>query len=169
MDAEASAAAALVGGPGVPGVPEAAGAAATRGRIQPGERRHLAAQVREAVSIAHQDLLLALQDLDLGVHQREPLGERDQLGVLLRDLRPVRTRGRDERRKLVREVGPLLLVATRFAASLPGQELDLGQLALQARDLPVEGRRELGRGARELGHPVRRQSSGIRIQPWRMA
>ena len=63
----------------------------------------------------------------------------------------------------------LALVAARLAPRLPGQELDLGKLAFQARDLPVESRREVGRGARGLRHPVERQSSGIRIQPCRMA
>ena len=76
---------------------------------------------------------------------------------------------RRQRGELLGQVGPLLLVAARLAARLPGQQLDLGKLALEARDLLVEGGGKIGRRASEIGHPGADQSSGIRIQPWRIA
>jgi len=151
------------------------------GRPRPGERRrrsrqidateggHLAAQVRQGVAITQQHLLLALQHLDLGVHQGSALRERDERRVLVRDPRSVRGGRRGECRQLVRQVGALLFVATRLAARLPGKELDLGKLALQALDLPVEGRGQVGGGADGLRHPggVSPPASGSSPGAWR--
>ena len=72
-------------------------------------------------------------------------------------------------------LGPLLLVAARLGARLPHEQLDLGELAVQ----PSSSRSSVARASRrsrgqaragcgQVGHDGR-QSSGIRIQPWRIA
>jgi len=126
----------------------------------------LAAQVYQRVAEAREDLLLSLQDVDLGVHHRGAFRERDELGVLVRDLG---RRRHAEPRELLREVGPLLLVTSGLAPRLRGKELDLRELALQALDLPVERRREVGPGADGLGHPdrVSPPASGSSPGAWR--
>ena len=75
----------------------------------------------------------------------------------------------------VRRLGALLLVAGGLRRRLADEHLDLGQLAIEAVELELEARGEIDGGSGVVrvvalgwGHE-RDQSSGIRIQPWRIA
>ena len=82
-------------------------------------------------------------------------------------------------RSALGRLGPLLLVAGRLGARLADEHVDLDELAVERGDVVREARGELiargGRRIRGRGHggagprEVWPQSSGIRIQPWRIA
>ena len=124
---------------------------------------------------AEDRLPLALEDLDLAVHEGRPAGEgRDLVGEVhgFLDGRAV-----GELRELVGRGGASRLVPGRLGAGLGHEELDLGDLALQLRGIGGKLRGEFRRGGHECcitfgsssGDDGTAQSSGILIQPWRIA
>ena len=75
---------------------------------------------------------------------------------------------------------PLLLVARRLGPRLPDEHVDLRQLAIERGEIGLELRHEResrglrvvrawSSGSEAAGCPEEAQSSGIRIQPWRIA
>ena len=145
---------------------------------------------RERIAVAVEGAALALQDVDLRFHQGRPLGQQDELGVEVgRDRRVQaatrRRRGRRGGAELLDRGDPPRLVPGGFRPGLLDQQLDLARARPRARQLISHLPGELGQaGGRrrrrgDVGHrwfngrledgigPA--QSSGIRIQPWRIA
>ena len=116
---------------------------------------------------------LALEVVDLRLHEDGAPGERDELrvrlGVVARPLPSIRSVGLD----------PLLLVAGRLGARLADEHVDLDELAVERGDVVAHGARRAHRPWRAADSrvwswrcrspEVLPQSSGIRIQPWRIA
>ena len=155
----------------------AAGAASSR----PALRRPVGTRLgRELVgnrghrrAVTDERLALALEEVDLALHQHGALRERDQLRPRLRRLPGVRRLlrvgpllGRPE---LLGRLRPLLLVTGGFGPGLPDEHLDLGQLVVEPCDIDRESGGKLLAGAVRAWLRGRDQSSGIRIQPWRIA
>ena len=144
---------------------------------------------RERVAVAAERPALALEDVDLGLHERRALGEQDELGVEL---------GRDRRlrppvdsaaggRGVSLSAAAARRVSWRAASVLAWaiEQVDLAELAVEACQLvghpPGEFGQARGLAARRapvsvivaMGRRARAgtvdQSSGIRIQPWRIA
>ena len=142
----------------------------------------------ERIAVPAERPSLALEDVDLRFHQRRALGQQDELGVEVRR----DASGRAARRTTWRSRSPWPasrprptrrdLVAGGLRLRLGDEQVHLGELGVEVREvvrhppgqLGQAGRRR-GRG-RAVGHrrgwspvTVVDQSSGIRIQPWRIA
>ncbi|GIW20568.1 MAG: hypothetical protein KatS3mg065_0864 [Chloroflexota bacterium] len=87
-----------------------------------------------------QGLLLPFQDVDLGFHDRRPAGEGDEL---LEGGRRVLAGGPEGPEPLL-GLGASGLVAGGFGAGLVDEELDLGELAVEGRQLVPGGRHGCG-------------------------
>ena len=123
----------------------------------------------QGVAVAREDPLLAVEDLDLGLHQRGALRERQELRVLLERGGRIGAAGR-ARRELLGRLG-----AATLRDGLPPRSP--GTRAARSRRAPSRAASRSSasrtgsatafgwRGGLGLGH----QSSGIRIQPWRIA
>ena len=151
---------------GVPGV-----VAAGRARAAPSSPASVATSPRRfarRVAIARQDLLLALQDVDLGVHHGGALRERDELGVLRPRSRAVG--GHAERRRASPPAGPASARGGRPRSAPAGEQLDLGRArASRPSTSRSSAAGEVGRGADGLGHPgrVSPPASGSSPGAWR--
>ena len=173
------------------GGPRAAGADLGRTR-PPGSARPGTAQRLgiggEGIAVAAEGPALALEDVDLRFHQRRALGEEDELGVEVRRRRS----GRAARRTTWRSRSPWPasrtaatrrdLVAGGLRLRLRDEQVHLAELGVEVRELVRHPPGQLGQAGRrrgrgrDVGHRragrwvrVVDQSSGIRIQPWRMA
>ena len=76
--------------------------------------------------------------------------------------------------ELLLGLGPLQIVALRLDPGLGDEHVDLGQLAIERGHLRRGARGDVGEGALSRFVPgtmprLVDQSSGIRIQPWRIA
>src|SRR3954453_9112951 len=107
--------------------------------------------------------LLALQDVDLGFHDGGALGEGHELRAEVADVGTARVR-RHRRELLGRGRAPGL-VPGGLRASLGDEHVDLGDLVLEIGDLAPDALVDRGEVEGHLGS----QSSGIRIQPCRIA
>jgi hypothetical protein len=124
----------------------------------------------EGLAEAAEGLALALEDLDLGLHKGRSPGQRDELGAELQLLLDVGV-AVDEQGHLVGGLGTLLLVPGGLGAGLADEHVDLAELAVDRRDLGGEALLG-GRCVSHAGESDRvsfAQSSGILIQPWRIA
>jgi hypothetical protein len=135
----------------------------------------------DRVAVACEASSLPLEDVDLRLHEDGAPGERDELRPGVGNLG--RARLGVGHGQLLGELGALLLMAGRFGLRLTHEHVDLGQLAVERRHVRGQARSEILAGRRRLvggcgrGHRFRRlaggslgpQSSGIRIQPWRIA
>ena len=135
------------------------------------------------LAVAPERAPLAFEDVDLGLHERGTLRQRDELGTLFEELRGVLGMGDLERGELVGRRGPARHVARRLGLGLFDEQIHLREFGIQVADVVHQPAGELSqaggrRGHLGVGHRVRGslgrsgivdQSSGIRIQPWRMA
>jgi hypothetical protein len=124
--------------------------------------------VGDGVAIARECPPFAVEHLDLGLHQGSALGERDEPGRLLETILDVV--GGRQRGKLFSRRRAARLMTRCLGLRLRDQQVDLAQFLVERQQVVrepagerVEPRGWLGRGV------VRHQSSGIRIQPWRIA
>jgi hypothetical protein len=107
-------------------------------------------------------LALALEQVDLGFHERGASGDRDELGrelgQLLRREAGARREALGAQRELFLGGRPPDFVAGRLGPGLVDEELDLLDLALEVGGLGREARGEIGggRGDRALRRRVRR-------------
>ena len=92
----------------------------------------------QAVSEAGEGSLLALEHVDLRLHQGSPLREQHELRVELCGIGrrpPVGRRGTDDRGQLVRGARPARLVSGGLHPGLGDQQLDFAELDVEADDL----------------------------------
>ena len=144
-------------------------------RISAGSRPPIGREVLgDRVAVAGQGAALALEDVDLGLHQGGALGQRDQARRLVEALLGVAVRA-GSGVELVggRGAGRSWRVASALA--WVDEQVDLAQLAVELDEVVHESARTARRAvaAVAVGQPGRssigHQSSGIRIQPWRIA
>jgi hypothetical protein len=118
---------------------------------------------------ARRGLALALEQVDLGFHERGAPGDRDELGgelgQLLRREAGARREALGAERELFLGCRASRLVACRLGPRLVDEELDLLDLALEVGGLSREARGEIGGGRddREVRRRVRRvRNLGVR-------
>ena len=146
--------------------PASAGEVPVGSTIPASSATHGREVLHEGVPVAGQCAPLSLEHVDLGLHQRRALGQRHETRGLIQSLLRVTLRG--ERRELVGGRDAPSLVARGFGLGLGDELVDLAQL-------PVELDQVVGEPAGQVAERggwsdrVRHQSSGIRIQPWRIA
>ena len=122
----------------------------------------------QGVAVAREDPLLAVEDLDLGLHQRGALGERQELRVLLERGGRITAACR-ARRNLLGRLGAATFVAGCLHGRLGHEQVDLDELLLDRVEVVRQPDRERDRFGWRGGLGFGHQSSGIRIQPWRIA
>ena len=132
---------------------------AARGRLDVGG---------QGVAVAREDPLLAVEDLDLGLHQRGALRERQELRVLLERGGRIAAASR-ARRNLLGRLGAATFVTGCLHGRLGHEQVDLDELLLDRVEVVRQPDRERDRFGWRGGLGFGHQSSGIRIQPWRIA
>jgi hypothetical protein len=92
--------------------------------------------LHEPVPVAGQRASLPVEHVDLRLHQRRSLGQRDEAGGLIEAL--LRVAFGRERRELLGCRCPAPLVAGRLAPGLGEELVDLGQLAIEPDEIVGE-------------------------------
>ena len=100
---------------------------------------------RDGVAEPPQRLALALEDLDLALHDPRPPRQDDQLGIERDDV--VGRRRVGKRLELFDRLGALQLVPLGLHARLRDQHVDLGELAVERLDLGHRACGDVGEGA----------------------
>ena len=128
------------------------GEGTTADRIGDRDALEAVGERRQGRAVAGERLALALQDVDLRLHEHGAPGQGDQGAVALHQLRRVGVG--TGTRELLGGRGALLLVAGGLGASLAHEHLDLGELAVERVELGAHLRRDRGGGIRRViaGH-----------------
>ena len=117
--------------------------------------------------MAGQRPTLAVEHVDLGLHQRRALGEADELRVQLEQLGLVAVARHGG--ELVGRGRPPTLVPRRLGPRLRDEQVDLAQLVVEPRDVVVEAGAEFGeigrRGDRSVSVGVGSVTASVMVDP----
>ncbi len=103
---------------------------------------HLAQRFAES----GEDLALAVEDLDLCLHDGGAAGQVDELGIERDDILGRGCLG--QAGELVGRLGPFELVPLRLRPGLRDEHVDLGELTVEGREVAADARRQLPEGIR---------------------